>query len=108
MRQPNFKLDWFVSQQVLGLTHFHPEVTEADVMGVIQRGQELTNSIETPFHLLIDNRVVPMPGLLSLEQMVQMVPYANHPYLGWIVVVKPASLPGCKHELSCGRRPRRW
>jgi hypothetical protein len=42
--------------------------------------------------ILIDNRVINMPGLMSLEQMVQMVPYANHPMLRWIVVVKPEQL----------------
>ena len=92
MRQPNFKFDWFVLDHIIGLTHFHAEVIEEDIMGVMKKGQELTSTIEKDFHILIDNRVVKMPGLLSLEQLKQMVPYINHPSLRWIVVIKPEDL----------------
>ena len=92
MRQPNFKFDWFVPNHIIGLTHFHAEVIEEDIMGVMKKGQELTSAIEKDFHILIDNRVVKMPGLLSLEQLKQMVPYVNHPSLRWIVVIKPENL----------------
>ncbi len=92
MRQPNFKLDWLVPNQIIGLTHFYPDVTSDDVMGVIQKGQDLTSSIKDEFHILIDNRVVNMPAPLGLAQMKHMVPLLNHPMLRWIIVVKPASL----------------
>jgi hypothetical protein len=93
MRQPNFKLDWFIPETVIGLTHMHADVTPDDFMGVVQIGQELIAKIDHVFHVLIDNRVVDMPGLLSLQQMQQMVPYMNHPSLRWILVVKPEHLP---------------
>jgi hypothetical protein len=100
MRQPNFKLDWFIPNQVVGLTHFHSDVTSDDVMGVIQKGQALTESVENEFHILIDNRVVNSPGLISLDQMKQMVPYMNHPSLRWVVVVRPESLALDTSDLS--------
>ena len=92
MRQPNYKFDWFIPEHIIGLTHFHAAVTAEDIMGVIQKGQELTANIQREFHVLIDNRVVDMPGLMSLAQLKQMVPYVNHPELKWIVVVKPENL----------------
>ncbi len=92
MRQPNFKLDWLVPNQIIGLTHFHSEVTPEDVTGVIQKGRELTSSVENEFHILIDNRVVNMPAPISLSLMKQMVSYMNHPSLRWVLVVKPTSL----------------
>ncbi|MCP4543169.1 MAG: hypothetical protein GY832_39145 [Chloroflexi bacterium] len=92
MRQSNFKLDWFIPNQIAGLTHFHSDVTQDDFMGVIQKGQELVGNIENEFHILIDNRVVNSPSLVSLDQMKQMVPYMSHPLLRWVVVVKPESL----------------
>ena len=92
MRQPNYKFDWFIPEQIIGLTHFHAAVTEEDIMGVMQKGQELTENLVREFHVLIDNRVINMPGLMSLAQMKQMVPYVNHPQLKWIVVIKPESL----------------
>jgi hypothetical protein len=92
MRLPNFKLDWFVPQSVIGLIHFHADVTPDDVRGVIQTGQDLIATIDHEFHLLIDNRVVNMPTLLTLQQMQYMVPYMNHPNLRWVLVVKPEQL----------------
>lgn len=92
MRPPNYKLDWFVPNQIAALTHFHADVTTEDVMGVVNTGQELLSHVENAFHIIIDNRVVAMPAPVSLQQMRQMVPYMNHPHLRWVVVVKPESL----------------
>lgn len=92
MRQPNYKLDWFVPDQIAALTHFHSEVTPEDFMGVVQTGEALLKDITNEFHVIIDNRAVPMPAPASLEQMKEMVSYMNHPLLRWVVVVKPESL----------------
>ncbi len=92
MRQPNYKLDWFVPNQVAALTHFHPDVTAEDFGGIIQTGQELVSNVENEFHIIIDNRVVEMSSPVSLGQMKHMVPYMDHPLLRWVVVVKPESL----------------
>jgi hypothetical protein len=92
MRQPNYKLGWYVPNQVAALTHFHPDVTAEDFLGVVQAGQELLQHIGNEFHIIIDNRVVGMSSPASLGQMKQMVPYMNHPLLRWVVVVKPEHL----------------
>lgn len=92
MRPPNYKLNWFIPNQIAALTHFHPDVTFEDITGVIHTGQELLNHVENEFHIIIDNRVVDMSSPVSLQQMRQMVPYMNHPLLRWVVVVKPESL----------------
>jgi hypothetical protein len=92
MRQPNYKLGWYVPNQIAALTHFHPDVTAEDFQGVVQAGQELLQHVGGEFHIIIDNRVVGMSFLPRLGQMKQMVPYMNHPLLRWVVVVKPKHL----------------
>jgi hypothetical protein len=92
MREPNFKLGWYIPQHIAALTHFHPDVTADDFMGVVQTGQELLENVDNEFHVLIDNRRVAMQAPASLSQMKQMVPYMTHPLLRWVVVVKPAAL----------------
>jgi hypothetical protein len=92
MRQPNYKLGWYVPNQIAALTHFHPDVTAEDFQGVVQTGQELLQHVDNLFHIIVDNRVVGMSFLPSLGQMKQMVPYMNHPLLRWVVVVKPEQL----------------
>lgn len=92
MRQPNFKLGWYISHKIAALTHFHADVTQDDFMGIVKSGQELLSNANEPFHVIIDNRVVTMPAPASLSQMKQMVPYMNHPQLRWVIVVKPTNL----------------
>jgi hypothetical protein len=92
MRQPNFKLGWFVPNQIAALTHEHPQITPEDFAGIVQAGQTLLGLIENDFHILIDNRFVAMTTPASLSQMKQAVSYMNHPCLRWVVVVKPLEL----------------
>ena len=92
MRQPNYKLGWFIPREIAALTHFHAEVTADDFMGVMQTGEALLSQIDNAFHVIIDNRVVEMSAPASLSQMKQMVSYMNHPLLRWVVVVKPENL----------------
>lgn len=92
MRQPNFKLGWYIPDQIAALTHFHSEVTQEDFMGVIQTGEALLKEVNSTFHVIIDNRVVAMAAPARLSQMKEMVSFMNHPMLRWVVVVKPASL----------------
>lgn len=92
MRQPNYQLGWYVPNQIAALTHFYPDVTAEDFLGVVQAGQELLQQVGNEFHIIIDNRVVGMSSPASLGQMKQMVPYMNHPLLRWVVVVKPEHL----------------
>lgn len=92
MRQPNFKLGWFIPNQIAALTHPYAEITSDDFMGIVQTGQNLLEHVENEFHVIIDNRFVDMPSLASLNQMKQAVTYMNHPFLRWVVVVKPQKL----------------
>lgn len=92
MRQPNFKLGWYIPHKIAALTHFHADVTQDDFMGIVKTGQELLSNASETFHVIIDNRVVSMPAPASLSQMKQMVPYMNHPQLRWVIVVKPTNL----------------
>ncbi len=92
MRQPNFKLGWFIPNQIAALTHPYAQITSDDFMGIVQTGQNLLAQVENEFHVIIDNRFVDMSSLASLNQMKQAVPYMNHPFLRWIVTVKPQKL----------------
>jgi len=92
MRQPNFKLGWFVPNQIAALTHPNAEITADDFMGIVQTGQNLLANVENEFHVIIDNRFVGMSSPASLNQMKQAIPYMNHPFLRWIVAVKPQKL----------------
>jgi hypothetical protein len=92
MRQPNFKLGWFIPNQIAALTHPYAEITSDDFMGIVQTGQSLLAQVENEFHVIIDNRFVDMSSLASLTQMKQAIPYMNHPFLRWIVAVKPQNL----------------
>lgn len=100
MRQPNYKLGWYIPNQIAALTHFHSDVTPEDFMGVLQTGEALLKDVDSPFHVIIDNRVVSMAAPASLSQMKEMVSFMSHPLLRWVVVVKPASL-----DLDTSRLP---
>lgn len=100
MRQPNYKLGWYIPNQIAALTHFHSNVTPEDFMGVLQTGEALLKNVDNPFHVIIDNRVVSMAAPASLSQMKEMVSFMSHPLLRWVVVVKPASL-----DLDTSRLP---
>ena len=100
MRQPNYKLGWYIPNQIAALTHFHSDVTQEDFMGVLQTGEALLKDVDSPFHVIIDNRVVSMAVPASLSQMKEMVSFMNHPLLRWVVVVKPARL-----DLDTSRLP---
>lgn len=92
MRQPNYRVGWYIPEQIAALTHFHADVTAEDFLGIVQAGQKLLTSASNAFHIIIDNRKVGMTSPASLSQMQQMVPYMNHPLLRWVVVIKPEHL----------------
>ena len=92
MRQPNYRLGWYIPNQVAALTHIHADVTAEDFMAVVQAAQDLLQHIGSEFHILIDNRVVAMSAPATLAQMKQMAPFMNHPLLRWVVVIKPEHL----------------
>jgi hypothetical protein len=106
MRSPNFKVDWILPQTLAGLTHFHAEITSADIMGVFEHTHALLQKVEKEFHILIDNRLAPLPYIYSLIELQALSPVLNHPWLRYVVIVKPNHLAlGSQHmdiEVSNG------
>lgn len=92
MRTPNFKVDWILPQTLAGLTHFHPEITREDIMGVFEHTHALLQYVEKEFHILIDNRLAPLPYLYSLTELQAFSPVLSHPLLRYVVIVKPNHL----------------
>lgn len=92
MRAPNYKVGWLVDQKLAALTHYHPNITPEDIMGVYTESHNLLEGVTTPFHLFIDNRLAPFDKIYTLSELLEMSPLLRHPYLSHIVVVKPNHL----------------
>ncbi|OJJ23371.1 hypothetical protein BKI52_03140 [marine bacterium AO1-C] len=89
---PNFKISWLIQHKLLALTHFHSDITQNDIQGVITQANQLLVSVNKTFHLLIDNRQAPMSKLFTLEDLQKVNPMFKQPLLHWVVVVKPNHL----------------
>lgn len=85
----NYKVGWVIPGQVLGLTHFHPIVTAEDIQGVIETTEKLLTSMTRRFHIIIDNRIVKMDSLTTLQQMKQAAPFLANFHLREVVLVVP-------------------
>lgn len=85
----NYKVGWVIPGQVIGLTHYIPTVTLADVEGVIATTTQLLSTVHRPFHMIIDNRVVSMKQLPDLQDLQSSSPFINHDLLREVVMVVP-------------------
>lgn len=92
MRTPNYKVGWLVKNKLAALTHYHSDITAEDLMGVYAESQQLLEAVVTPFHLIIDNRVAPLDKIYTLAELLQLSPLLHHPYLRYIVIIKPDHL----------------
>lgn len=92
MRAPNYKVGWLVPGQLAALTHYHADIRQEDILGVFMESQQLLAKVECPFHLLIDNRLAPLDRLYTLAELIKLSPLLQHPYLRYLVVVKPKHL----------------
>ena len=92
MRAPNYKVGWLVEHKVAALTHFHSEITPEDIRGVFTETQKLLKDVKEPFQLIIDNRLAPLNRIYSLEELQNASPPLQHPFLGYLIVVKPNQL----------------
>lgn len=92
MRTPNYKLGWIIENKVAALTHFHSEITHKDILGVFEETQKLLQDAKEPFQIIIDNRLVPLNKIFSLEELQNSSPLLLHPLLNHIVIVKPNHL----------------
>ncbi len=95
-----YKAGWFVPGQVLALTHFVPDVSPDDFMGIATDTVTALQEVEQPFHLIIDNRIIKNTELASLEMMLTALPIIDHTQLRWIVMVLPNALAGTAHNLE--------
>jgi NAD(P)-dependent dehydrogenase (short-subunit alcohol dehydrogenase family) len=91
-KKPNYKIGWVVPQKIAGLTHFHSKITQEDINGVFKGTHELLHSVKNEFHLIIDNRMAPLEHIFSLQELQQFSPFLKHPFLKYLVVVKPGHL----------------
>jgi hypothetical protein len=92
MRTPNYKVGWIIPDKLAGLTHFHSDIQREDVAGVFLETEKLLQNVDTPFHILIDNRLAPLNKIYSLEELQQFSAFLRHPFLNYIIIVKPDGL----------------
>jgi hypothetical protein len=85
----NYKVGWVIPSQVLGLTHFHPIVTPEDIAGATETAEKLIEAISRRFHIIIDNRIVKMESLTTLQQLKQAAPFLANYNLREVVMVVP-------------------
>ena len=95
-----YKAGWLVPGQVLALTHFVPDVSPDDFMGIANDTAAALQAVEQPFHLIIDNRIITNNDLASLEMMLTALPLIDHPQLRWIVMVVPKALAGTAQDMN--------
>jgi len=89
MRKANYKLGWIAEPKLAGLTHFHSEILPEDIAGVFRDAEALIQSAKEEFHIIIDNRKVPMESLYSLKDLQESSPFLQNELLGYVVIVKP-------------------
>ena len=92
MRIPTYKVGWIIPAKVAALTHFHSNITEEDRMGVFTETQKLLESVQEPFHIIIDNRYAPLERFYNLKELQAFSPFLNHPQLRSLFIVKPVQL----------------
>lgn len=84
-----YRAGWLIPKQLLALTHFVPDVSQEDFMGISSDTMQALNDVDGRFHLLIDNRIIHNTDLAPLAGMLGALPYLNHPQLSNIVMVIP-------------------
>jgi len=88
----NYKVGWLIHNKLAALTHYHANITEDDIKGVIADADELIQGISSPISIIIDNRKAPLSKIFSLEQLRAMSPFLNNTMLRWIIIIKPEHL----------------
>lgn len=92
MKIPNYKVGWLIQNKVAALTHFHSEITHEDFIGVFTETQKLLQDVNETFHIIIDNRLAPINKIYSLEELQKSSSLLLHPFLSYLVIVKPNHL----------------
>jgi hypothetical protein len=84
-----YKVGWFISRQVLALTHLVPEVTQDDFVGIIDTANVCLAEAKQPFHMIIDNRIIKSAQVVPLEVILQTIPQLQASPLRTIIMVLP-------------------
>ncbi len=84
-----YKADWFIPHQILALTHYVPEVTPDDFMGIMQQTNLCLDKAEKPFHLIIDNCMTANPQIPTLDMILEAIPRFKQSPVQWIVMALP-------------------
>lgn len=87
-----YRAGWLIPKHVLALTHFVPEVSHDDFMGIATDTAQALEAISGNFYLIIDNRIIQNTDLAPLSMMLQAMPNLNHPQLQSIVMIVPDAL----------------
>jgi hypothetical protein len=87
-----YKVDWFIPQQILALTHLVPEVSQEDFIAILEAVQSCLQQINQPFHLIIDNRIIKSEQVATLEVILNSNPQLQALPLRWILMVLPYTL----------------
>lgn len=87
-----YRAGWLIPNQVMALTHFVPDVSMDDFMGIASDTTQAMKGVSNDFHVLIDNRIINNTQLTPLQTMLDSAPYMNHPHLRHVVVITPTAL----------------
>jgi hypothetical protein len=92
MHALRYKVGWFIPQQVMALTHLVPEVTQEDFAGIVNDTNVCLQAAQQPFHMIIDNRIIPMEQPTPLDMILQAMPQLQASSLRWIVIILPHTM----------------
>ncbi|MBH5316238.1 hypothetical protein I6N90_00250 [Paenibacillus sp. GSMTC-2017] len=94
-----YNAGWLIQGKVLALTHFETVVSPQIFMEIATITNTLVNEVTGPFHLLIDDRIIADTSLVSLDNILQVMPILNHPLLLTIVIILPVTLEGTAEDI---------
>jgi hypothetical protein len=87
-----YKVGWYIPQQIIGLTHLHPVVSQEDFMEIMAETQACLQEVNQPFHVIIDNRIIASEEVTSLEGILYAIPELKSLPLGYIIMILPYRL----------------
>jgi hypothetical protein len=89
-----YKAGWFIPQQIMALTHYVPEVTPEDFVGITEATNACLLEARQPFHLIIDNRMIESTQVIGLDDILGAMPQLLNSQLRWIIIVGSRSMRG--------------
>lgn len=84
-----YNAGWLIPSQVLALTHFVPDVSQDDFMGISAASMSALETAADDFYVIIDNRIISNTQLAPLSMMLEFAPYMNHSNLRHVIMIIP-------------------